>query len=390
MGLNVGTWKTSWVPRLWKTWSSIALFAIVVVAALSRLSDKTPISHALMELLEAPPSWPLWQILSPSISLAFAIGALLILLMKIWDKRRIDEAEAQLKISANEKANSERELQKKSAQLENLEGLFRERERIRRLDHITGIPNYLAWKDDLKQWEAGNEKELCLILIDIDKLRWLNSRSPECADKVLRYFAQNTYSSMRRDEQIYKANVDPELPVDGTRPYRAAEMYRHYQGGDEFFFIISGNVYSAIGFINRLADRVRSYQFDIRETFLGAYLKEAADVAAFRLSFCGVILPHNEPETALRNAYAILARAKESTKTRLLVVFDKTYEEPRAEREKLEKWREGIRKRISELDQKVGSGDVDSVARQRLLDQERELNINITILLKAEQAFAVQ
>src|SRR5215831_3065106 len=269
----MGAWKTSWVPRLWKIWSSIALFAIVVVAALLRLSDKTPISRNLMELLEAPPSWPLWQILSPTILLAFAVSALLILLMQIWDKRRIDEAEAQLKICANEKANCERELQKKSAELENFRGLYRERERIRRLDHITGIPNYLAWKDDLKQWEAGNEKDVCLILIDIDKLRWLNSRSPECADKVLRYFAQNTYSSMRRDEQIYKANADPELPVDGARPYPAAEMYRYHQGGDEFFFIVSGNVYSALGFINRLADRVRSYQSNIRETFLGDYLE---------------------------------------------------------------------------------------------------------------------
>jgi GGDEF domain-containing protein len=389
---KIGTWKKSWVPRLWKIWSSIAGFVFTIATALIGLTtqEKIPINPKIVEWLQQTPPWPLWWLLFPAILLALAVSALIISLMQIWDNRRIAEGEAQLKDYAGERANTERELQRKRLELENLEGVFRERERMRRLDHITGIPNYLSWKDDLKNWDSRNEKELCMILIDLDKLKWLNSRSRECADRVLRYFAQNTYNSMRRDEQIHKANAESTQTIDGAVSYGTAEMYRHYQGGDEFFFIISGNVYGAIGFINRLAERVRSYESDIRETILRRYLKDG-DIAAFRLYFAGAIIPHNEPETALMNAYEILDRAKESTTTRLLVVFDSIYEEPSAQRERLEKRREGARRRIRELDQKVRSGDEDSAARQQeLLSQERELDININMLLKAERLFAVQ
>jgi diguanylate cyclase (GGDEF)-like protein len=359
-----------------------SLFTIGVVFAILGLSDKSPIGGDLTNRLKEPPPWPLWQILLPSTLVTLIVSGLLIWLTQFWDKRRQDEL-----------ADCKKELDKKSTQLENLHAIFKERERMRRLDHITGIPNHIAWMDDLKQWDAENEKDLCLILIDIDNFRWLNSRSPECADKVLRYFAQNTYSSMRRDEQIYKAN---------------AEMYRHYQGGDEFFFIISGNAYNGIGFINRLADRVRSYQSDIRKTLLREHLKEE-DVDSFRLSFCGVILPHSEPETALKSAYDVLARAKGSKETRLLIVFGRHYyEEPKSLREQLQTLKETNRVRIKALDDESRNRYAESKAMQRdlldyerelvaniaarqrdLLDHERELDSNIAILLKAEQTFAV-
>jgi GGDEF domain-containing protein len=387
---------------LWKIWSSIAGIVFTVVAGLIGLiTEKIPINPKIVEWLQQPSSWPLWWLLLPGFLLTFAASALMIFLMQLWDNRRIAEGEtqlknciaegeAQLKNCADEKANTERELQRKCLELENLEGVFHDRERMRRLDHITGIPNYLSWKDDLKNWDSRNAKELSMILIDLDKLKWLNSRSRECADRVLRYFAQNTYIAMRRDEQIYKANTDSVQTIDSASSYGTAEMYRHYQGGDEFFFIISGSVYGAIGFINRLAERVNSYESDIKETILRRFLKKE-DIDGFRLYFAGAIIPHNEPETALMNAYEILDRAKESTKSRLLVVFDSIYEEPSVQRQKLERRRDGVRVMIKGLDQKVRSEDgYSTVRRQELLSEERELDININMLLKAERLFAVQ
>src|SRR5262249_38000262 len=133
---KVGTWKKSWVPRLWTSLISIVAFVSGVVGVLLGLLKDTSISDKMLELLSNEPPWPLWWILLPSILIIFGISALLIRLMQVWDNRRIDEAEEQLKGYANEKANSEKQLQKKTVELENLEEVFHERERMRRLDHI--------------------------------------------------------------------------------------------------------------------------------------------------------------------------------------------------------------------------------------------------------------
>jgi GGDEF domain-containing protein len=386
---KIGTWKPSWVPRLGKGLRHIAVFVIVVVGVLLGVLKDTPVSDQILEFLRHSPPWALWKILLPSIAVIFLISALLIWYMQVWDNRRIDEAETQLKAYADQKTNSEKELHKKELELENLQRVFHERERMRRLDHITGIPNYLSWKDDMKTWDTTEDKTFSLILIDIANLKWLNVRSRECADKVLRYFAQNTYNSMRRDEQIYKAMANSESNGNTVRSHRPAEMYRHYQGGDEFFFIISGNVYDAIGFSNRLAERVNSYQSDIRETILRRYLKEA-DAATFRLSFSGAIIPQTEPETALANAYAILDRAKGS-KCRLFAVFDSSYEEPLVQRERLEKRKESVQNRIKRLSQNVENEDentAETVADLR--KQLRTMDININILRNAERLFTAQ
>ncbi|MEZ5890438.1 MAG: GGDEF domain-containing protein [Xanthobacteraceae bacterium] len=197
---------------------------------------------------------------------------------------------------------------------------------MRMLDHITGIPNFECWQNDLQTWasQGRNEFDFSLIIIDIDKLKWLNERNRECADQVLRFFARNTYESMRRDEQIYKA---PEVELKYVRGMPMAEMYRHYQGGDEFFFIIRGDVYDAVGFINRLAERTKlQYSTQIRSEILAKYMNEC-DVNTFELKFSGAIEPIRltEPETALlTNSYNGLRRAKEYKSSRLRVVLRQT------------------------------------------------------------------
>jgi GGDEF domain-containing protein len=300
--------------------------------------------------------------------------------MQVWDDRRIAEGEEQLKYFVDakaaietEKTNIEKRLQTATFSLENMKEDYNESERMRRLDLITGVPNYLAWEADLTEWtRTGKRDSLSLILIDIDKLKWLNERSRECADLVLRYFAQSTINSMRRDEQMYKAPT---------------KMYRHYQGGDEFYFAVSGSVFDAVGFANRLADRVRVYEPVIRETILSRYLT-GTDVEAFRLSFSGAVI--GPGKLSLTDAYEVLDRAKRSGKSRLLVVIDSTYEEPSGHREKLEKMRENLRRTLVALQQKADGGDEDSkVLHQTLLKDESKLDTNTNILKKAEQIFAV-
>jgi GGDEF domain-containing protein len=376
---KLGTWPESWAPSLWKGWVASALFVMGVVLVLLQVLRETPISEGTLALLRNNPSWPLWLILLPSVLAIFGLSAAFIWLLQIWDSKRVDDAEKQLKIFAGEKSiieveriKIEKELQTKDFALENIRRDYQESERLRRLDLITGVPNYLAWSADLREWtKTGKTNTLCLILIDIDKLKWLNDRNRECADLVLRYFAQQTMSTMRRDEQMYKST---------------AKMYRHYQGGDEFFFVVNGNVFDAIGFTNRLGDRVRVlYQAKIREAILSRYLAEE-DADYFRLSFSGAVIgPGN---LSLEEAYQVLERAKGSAKSRLMVVFDSAYEEPFTQREKLEKMRENLQQSLIELQLKADSGDEESKEiREDLLKDETKLDANINVLKKAEQVF---
>jgi Diguanylate cyclase, GGDEF domain len=201
--------KATSVSRLWKYWLVVA----AVAAGFVGLTEiKIPLFLEWQTLYEQDPlsfRWFVLGIIFPALSL----GAVFIFLIQSRDEQ-LAEIDEKMKHAITDRAN--------------LEILFRDSERMRMLDHITGIPNFECWQADLGKWasEARNEHEFSLILIDIDKLKLLNERSRECADKVLRFFARNTYDSMRRDEEIYKTSEFP------------AEMYRHYQGGMNFFSLL--------------------------------------------------------------------------------------------------------------------------------------------------------
>ena len=388
---KLGNWPESWAPSLWKGWVASALFVMGVVLVLLQVLRDTPVSEATLGLLRNNPPWPLWLTLLPCVFAIFGLSAAFIWLLQVWDDKRIDDAEKQLKLAADdaqkqlkaiaeekssieaEKITLEKDLQTNVFSLQNLKRDYEISERSRRLDLITGVPNFLAWSADLTEWtKTGRIDTLSLILIDIDKLKWLNERNRECADLVLRYFAQETINSMRRDEQIYKSS---------------AKMYRNYQGGDEFFFVINGDVFDAIGFANRLRDRVYSYQSKIRETILIRYLTEN-DVNSFKLSFSAAVI--GQGKLSLSDAYEVLERAKRSSKSRLLVVFDSAYEEPLAQREKMEKMKENVRKKLIELQPKVDGGDKESKEiHEALVKDEGKLEKDINVLKKAEQLFAV-
>lgn len=388
---KLGAWAQSWAPALWKAWLYIVLSAGVVVLTLFGVLERSKLSEEVWRQLSKTYNWPLWWIVLPVLVTFFSVSAIFIWLLQYWDRRRIDEGERQLTSFANAKMDVEKELRKKTLDLENLEDVFRERERMRMLDHITGIPNFQSWEADLTKWASQDRsvKNFTLILIDLDRLKWLNERSRECADQVLRYFARNTYSSMRRDEQIYKALENPGAPIGSMNSFQTAEMYRHYQGGDEFFFIISGDIFDAIGFVTRLAERAITYQASICETILPRYLNEA-DQRDFRLSFSAVVMPippRWEASTALMNAYSILERAKGEAKSRLLVVVDGVYQEPAEQQAKLERRIEDVRSDLKGLESTDGDPERHAkLARLRL--EERELFGRIGILKKAAAIFS--
>lgn len=361
--------KATSASRLWKIWLGVAALAAGFVGL---TEQKIPLFVEWNTLFEQNPLSFRWFALSIILT-ALSIGAVFILLIQSRDEQL---------------AKSEEQRKEAITNLDNLEALFRDRERMRMLDHITGIPNFECWQNDLQTWASRgrNEFDFSLIIIDIDKLRWLNERSRECADEVLRFFARNTYESMRRDEQIYKA---PEVELKYDRDMSKAEMYRHYQGGDEFFFIIRGDVYDAIGFINRLADRTESqYSKQIRSEILAKYLNECGDIGTFELKFSGAIepiRPRTAPETALRNSYEGLRRAKEYKRSRLRVVFETDYETPADRQIKLEQDLRYVQNELASL-----SDSSDNAKRIiELRDKEKTLDLRIKILKKAGETFPI-
>ena len=366
-------WSKSWVPWLWRGWALIVTTGITLAFGFFKIFEQSTLSKEAWQWLFEKSDWRRgWIVLAAVLPLLIA-SLLFILVIQLIEWRRTGEIK---RLATDE--------QKKTIELENLKSVFHDRERMRMLDHITGIPNFQSWEEDLKKWASRglNENEFSLILIDLDKLRWLNSHSPACADEVLRYFARNTYESMRRDEQIYKAQEPAE---------RSNKMYRHYQGGDEFFFIISADVYGTIGFLNRLARGLTDHNKVIRDKILSRYLKDP-ERGAFRLSFAAVISlirPRTGPSTALANAYGVLRRAKESPESRLLVVFDTSYELPAKHRAGLEQELKWVSEQITTFENQTS--DAPGGPRLRdLRDEEQKLIKNINTLKEAETVFKVR
>lgn len=374
--------KATSASRLWKIWLGVA---VVAAGFIGLTEQKIPLFVEWQRLFDQHPLSFRWFALLIMLT-ALSIGAVFILLIQSRDeqlnslaKLKDEQLDSLAKLKDEQLAKSEEQRKEAITNLDNLEALFRDRERMRMLDHITGIPNFECWQNDMQTWASRgrSEREFSLILIDIDKLRWLNERSRECADEVLRFFARNTYESMRRDEQIYKA---PEVQ---------SKMYRHYQGGDEFLFIVKGDVYDAIGFISRLAVRAKlQYSAQIRNEVLSKYMNECDDIGTFELKFSGAvgpIQPRTAPKTALKNLYEGLGRAKEYKSSRLRVVFETNYEVPADRQPKLE---QDVRYVQSEL-ASLGDSSDNAKRLKELRDEEKKLDLRIQILKKAGEAFSI-
>ena len=180
---------------------------------------------------------PLWLAIVVLLGVALLVSACLIAVMQVVDATR----DREMRKLIDEAVDNASQLREKDRDLQNLKSRLHDEE-------VPGIPNFRAWEFDLQNWasEQRRGKQHSLILVDLENLKWLNGCNRDCADEVLRFFAGNPYSAMRRDEQIYKVHEVHRRPLlEAGEP--TMEMYRHYQGGDEFFFTITGDVYSAVG-----------------------------------------------------------------------------------------------------------------------------------------------
>jgi GGDEF domain-containing protein len=178
--------------------------------------------------------------------------------------------------------------QKTKFECDNLRGLLSTSEKQRMTDVITGVPNRGQLENDLEDFFRDREsrEQAQLILIDINNFREINRRFGFLkGDELLRMVAQDIYSSMRRNEDMYKHSG-----VQGGDRALWKTFYRRYPGGDEFLFLIEGDQSDAIGFVvNRLYS-----------TFKTALTNKAAEILKtdFPLSFHCAVAPVTKRDKA--------------------------------------------------------------------------------------------
>ena len=166
-----------------------------------------------------------------------------------------------------------------------LQGL--EKERL--LDVVSGIPNQIQLHRDLERAAelASPLNPYSFIFIDLIRFGEVNRRfGYEKGDRIIEFFAQSLYSSMRRDEELYKMPFNE--AGDDAELWRRA--YRKYTGGDEFCFLLRGPELEAIGFLVRLQRRIaKELAFAVQDGILGS--------PGWDLSFAGAIIPIHKNDT---------------------------------------------------------------------------------------------
>jgi GGDEF domain-containing protein len=100
----------------------------------------------------------------------------------------------------------------------------------------------------MAQDSGVKKREGHILLIDIRGFKEINRTFGfEKADRLLRVIAQDLHKSMQRREDIYKKRPATDFSSGVVDP----SVYRKYAGGDEFLFLINGNLSAALGYINR-------------------------------------------------------------------------------------------------------------------------------------------
>ena len=120
------------------------------------------------------------------------------------------------------------------------------------LDTLTGVPNQLMFEKDLEKLKSSvsEQNPVHIILIDIDGFGEINNKFRYSkGNDVLRFMAQLIYNSMRRDEEMYtKKDLNKYGKIQKIRD----QLFRLHRAGDEFLFVINGELKAALGFATRL------------------------------------------------------------------------------------------------------------------------------------------
>ncbi|MEZ0610852.1 diguanylate cyclase domain-containing protein [Fibrella sp. WM1] len=141
-------------------------------------------------------------------------------------------------------------------ELERADFLLADKKKKEIVDVYTGIPNEKKFIIDIQNLKNTLYH---LILIDLDNFGNINKRyGHDKGDKIMKLIAQSLYSSMRRDEEIYKRE-------QRLQDSFVKRIYRKYNKGDEFIFLIRGEQYEAIGFINRVKKEFEKFSNQTEE-----------------------------------------------------------------------------------------------------------------------------
>lgn len=168
-------------------------------------------------------------------------------------------------------------------QISTMSSVIEKSERLRMTDVITGIPNQEQFFIDLRKVASAvsYDSPFHLIFIDLVAFGDINKKyGYATGDKIIEYFAQSVYETMRRNESVYKMPFD-EQP-EGSELWQRA--YRKHTGGDEFLFMIGGSEVDAIGFLVRLQRRIMTeLTHHIQSEIIGS--------TDWSLSFSAAVIP---------------------------------------------------------------------------------------------------
>lgn len=128
----------------------------------------------------------------------------------------------------------------------NLELRLQEEHTKNRYDIVTKIPNRTVWEEHVPLYcaKSSPNRHHQLIMLDLVDFSSVNKIYGHfIGDEVLETIAQDLYGTVRRAESVYKDS--------------AKDVYRSYERGDEFLFIVEGFQWDAIGLLNRLHERAK-------------------------------------------------------------------------------------------------------------------------------------
>jgi GGDEF domain-containing protein len=236
----------------------LALLAAIALALLG-ITKPDIFSPELAEFLSRPVTAKLSLLIGGSV----AYAAIVLFAVYVHTSKRERELLAR-----------EQKLLVKDQEIEVLNSQLRDRDRLRLLDIVTGIPNQLKWERDVENLSKTDDPDphYQMIIIDLDNFRDINrTYGYEKGDRVIKDFARSIFNTMRRDEHIYKNLIRGENDAPIKSEERWERIYRKYTGGDEFLLTINGDQLEALGLLVRLArDLLPQINKRISEFILGA------------------------------------------------------------------------------------------------------------------------
>ncbi len=176
----------------------------------------------------------------------------------------------------------------------NLELRLHEEHTKNRFDIVTKIPNRKVWEEDIPNYcnMTSSTRPHQLIMMDLIDFANVNKTYGHyIGDEILETIAQNLYGTVRRYESVYK---------DGAK-----DVYRSYDRGDEFLFIVEGFQWDSLGLLNRLHGRSNLIEYQIKRN---CERKDPDSNVHYRFRFRAGICPLGSQDTS-EDAFARVSQS---------------------------------------------------------------------------------